>query len=227
MASVGLWIIGLPLWLVVGMIAGLFNMIPLIGPWVGAIPGHRGGPGHRRRQAGRRGGVVMIVVQQIDNHLITPTVMRRAVQLHPAAVMMALLAWGTIGGFFGLLLAVPAHRHAQDRRWPPVAEVGGRGVDPGPRRALPRPLRARPTRTCPNAELLLAEAEEVPVADRRARRPAPGPTGVPPPRRRRRGLRPGHEGWRGRTATIVGVSGPRSPRRGHRVTITLRSSPHR
>ncbi|HEX7132580.1 MAG TPA: AI-2E family transporter, partial [Iamia sp.] len=51
--------------------------------------------------------VVMVVVQQIDNHFITPTVMRRAVQLHPAAVMMALLAWGTIGGFFGLLLAVP------------------------------------------------------------------------------------------------------------------------
>jgi predicted PurR-regulated permease PerM len=34
--------------------------------------------------------------------------MQRAVKLHPAAVMMALLAGGTIGGFFGLLLAVPA-----------------------------------------------------------------------------------------------------------------------
>ena len=39
MASIGMLIIDLPFWLIVGMIAGLFNMIPLIGPWVGAVPG--------------------------------------------------------------------------------------------------------------------------------------------------------------------------------------------
>lgn len=107
MASLGLWIIGLPLWLVVGMIAGLFNMIPLIGPWVGAVPGIVVALATRDVKTAILVAVVMVVVQQIDNHFITPTVMRRAVSLHPAAVMMALLAWGTIGGFFGLLLAVP------------------------------------------------------------------------------------------------------------------------
>ena len=49
----------------------------------------------------------MVVAQQIDNHFITPNVMQRVVKLHPAAVMLALLAGGTIAGFFGLLLAVP------------------------------------------------------------------------------------------------------------------------
>ena len=49
----------------------------------------------------------MAGVQQIDNHFISPMVMQRAVKLHPAVVMLALLAGGTIGGFFGLLLAVP------------------------------------------------------------------------------------------------------------------------
>jgi predicted PurR-regulated permease PerM len=107
MASIGLWIIGLPLWLVVGMIAGLFNMIPLIGPWVGAVPGIVIALATKDVKTAVLVAVVMVVVQQIDNHFITPTVMRRAVQLHPAAVMMALLAWGTLGGFFGLLLAVP------------------------------------------------------------------------------------------------------------------------
>lgn len=107
MASIGLWIIGLDLWLVVGMIAGIFNMIPLIGPWVGGVPGVLVAlaTGDLKQAIGVV--IVMVVVQQIDNHFITPTVMRRAVQLHPAAVMVALLAWGTIGGFFGLLLAVP------------------------------------------------------------------------------------------------------------------------
>ena len=51
--------------------------------------------------------MIMVVAQQIDNHLITPNVMQRVVKLHPAAVMLALLAGGTIAGFLGLLLAVP------------------------------------------------------------------------------------------------------------------------
>lgn len=108
MASIGLKaVVNLPLWLVVGMIAGVFNMIPLIGPWVGAVPGIAVALATKDVKAAVGVALVMLVVQQIDNHLITPTVMRRAVQLHPAAVMMALLAWGTVGGFFGLLLAVP------------------------------------------------------------------------------------------------------------------------
>jgi predicted PurR-regulated permease PerM len=108
MASIGMLIIDLPFWLIVGMIAGLFNMIPLIGPWVGAIPGiviaitTGGGPGKAIAVA-----VVMAIVQQIDNHFISPIVMQRAVKLHPAVVMLALLAGGTLFGFLGLLLAVP------------------------------------------------------------------------------------------------------------------------
>jgi predicted PurR-regulated permease PerM len=108
MASIGMLIIDLPFWLIVGMIAGLFNMIPLIGPWIGAVPGiiiaftTGGGMGKAIAVA-----VVMAIVQQIDNHFISPMVMQRAVKLHPAVVMLALLAGGTLAGFFGLLLAVP------------------------------------------------------------------------------------------------------------------------
>jgi predicted PurR-regulated permease PerM len=109
MASIGMLVIDLPFWLIVGMVAGLFNMIPLIGPWVGAVPGIiialTTGGGISKAVAV---AVVMAVVQQIDNHFISPIVMQRAVKLHPAVVMLALLAGGTLGGFFGLLLAVPA-----------------------------------------------------------------------------------------------------------------------
>ncbi len=109
MASIGMLAIHLPFWLIVGMIAGLFNMIPLIGPWVGAVPGVvialTTGGGLSKAIAV---AVVMAIVQQIDNHFISPIVMQRAVKLHPSAVMLALLAGGTLGGFFGLLLAVPA-----------------------------------------------------------------------------------------------------------------------
>ena len=108
MASIGMLLIDLPFWLIVGMIAGIFNMIPLVGPWIGAVPGviiaftTGGGIGKAIAVA-----VVMAIVQQIDNHFISPMVMQRAVKLHPAVVMLALLAGGTLAGFFGLLLAVP------------------------------------------------------------------------------------------------------------------------
>jgi predicted PurR-regulated permease PerM len=108
MVSVGLAIIDLPFWLIVGMIAGLFNMIPLIGPWVGAVPGIIIALTTRDVSTAVWVAVVMAGAQQIDNHFISPLVMQRTVKLHPAVVMMALLAGGTIGGFFGLLLAVPA-----------------------------------------------------------------------------------------------------------------------
>mgnify|MGYP000067662841 CR=1 FL=1 len=108
MCSVGLLAIGLRFWFLVGMIAGFFNIVPLIGPWIGGIPGvvialTTGSPVKAL-------GVVAIMAgaQQIDNHFITPQVMQRAVRLHPAAVILALVAGGTMGGMLGLLLAVPA-----------------------------------------------------------------------------------------------------------------------
>lgn len=107
LVSIGLAGIGLPLWLPVGMVAGLFNIIPLIGPFVGAVPGIVIALATKDLKTAILVAVVMTAAQQIDNHFITPFVMRRAVQLHPAAVVLALLVFGSVGGFFGLLLAVP------------------------------------------------------------------------------------------------------------------------
>lgn len=107
LCSVGLGLVGLKFWFLIGMIAGLFNVIPLIGPWVGGIPGvtialTTGSPLQALLVV-----VVMVGVQQIDNHFITPQVMQRTVHLHPAVVILALVAGGSLAGFFGLLLAVP------------------------------------------------------------------------------------------------------------------------
>ena len=107
MVSIGLAVIGLRFWFLVGMIAGFFNMIPLIGPWVGGVPGVVIALTTGDMMQALGVVIVMVVAQQVDNHFITPQVMQRAVSLHPAAVILALLAGGTLGGFFGLLLAVP------------------------------------------------------------------------------------------------------------------------
>jgi predicted PurR-regulated permease PerM len=107
MASLGLLVIGLPFWLLIGMLAGLFNMIPLVGPYIGGIPALVIALTTREPITAVWVVVVMVAVQQIDNHFISPVVMHRVVKLHPVLVMLALLLGGTLGGFFGLLVAVP------------------------------------------------------------------------------------------------------------------------
>jgi predicted PurR-regulated permease PerM len=108
MAATGFAIIGLPFWLIIGAIAGFTNLIPLVGPFIGGglgllIGSITGGPA-----LGLKAALVALVVQQIDNHIISPNVMKRTVKLHPVTVMLSILAGGTLAGFWGVLLGVPA-----------------------------------------------------------------------------------------------------------------------
>jgi predicted PurR-regulated permease PerM len=48
-----------------------------------------------------------LIVQQLDNHFISPTVLRATVRIHPAAIVLGLIAAASIGGIWGVLLAVP------------------------------------------------------------------------------------------------------------------------
>jgi predicted PurR-regulated permease PerM len=107
MTSVGFWVIDLPFWLLIGMIAGLLNIIPLVGPWVGGILGVLMALATRDIQTAVYAGLIAIGVQQVDNHFISPTVLRATVRLHPAMIILGLIGGGTIGGFWGVLLAVP------------------------------------------------------------------------------------------------------------------------
>ena len=138
-SMLGLYLVGLPYWAPVGLIAGLFNLVPLIGPFIGAIPAlfiafttsHTGGgpihldPGWPLAVGA---SVVLLIVQQIDNHVVSPNVVARTVKLHPLTVMISLLAAGTLLGLWGLLLVIPVVASAKilmvhywDTRmvWPP------------------------------------------------------------------------------------------------------------
>jgi predicted PurR-regulated permease PerM len=106
-SSIGLWLVGLPFWLLVGMVAGVFNLVPLIGPFIGGglavvIALVAGEP-----LTALWAALVLLAVQQLDNHLISPNVMSRTVQLHPVVVMLALLVGASFAGLFGMLVIVP------------------------------------------------------------------------------------------------------------------------
>jgi predicted PurR-regulated permease PerM len=106
-SSIGLWAIKLPFWLLVGIVAGVFNLVPLVGPFIGGglaviIALVSGQPLKALWAA-----LILLGVQQIDNHLISPNVMGRTVQLHPVVVMLALLVGASFAGLFGMLVIVP------------------------------------------------------------------------------------------------------------------------
>lgn len=107
LSSLGLLVLDLPFWLIVGLIAGFLNIIPFVGPWVGGILGVM-----TALVAGEVGkavwvAVIFAIIQQLDNHLISPVILRYTVKLHPVMIILALLAGGSIGGLFGVLIAVP------------------------------------------------------------------------------------------------------------------------
>ena len=107
MTSFGFWLVGLPFWLLIGMIAGLLNIIPFVGPWVGGTLGVLVALATKDLQTALWAVVVAVVVQQIDNHIVSPTVLRVTVRLHPALIILGLIAGAALGGFWGLVLTVP------------------------------------------------------------------------------------------------------------------------
>ena len=107
MTSVGFWLVDLPFWLLIGMIAGFLNIIPFVGPWVGGTLGVLVALATRDLETAALTALVALVVQQIDNHFVSPTVLRATVRLHPASIILGLILGAAIGGFWGVVLAVP------------------------------------------------------------------------------------------------------------------------
>jgi predicted PurR-regulated permease PerM len=107
LASAGFWIIGLNFWLIIGLISGALNIIPFVGPWVGGFLGVMVGFVTADLRTAVLAAVVAFIVQQLDNHLISPNVLRATVHLHPAVIILLIVLGGGVGGIWGVLLAVP------------------------------------------------------------------------------------------------------------------------
>ncbi|WP_053985337.1 AI-2E family transporter [Niameybacter massiliensis] len=105
--SVTLMVIGIDFAIIIGVISGIFNLIPYFGPVVGFIlAGLIGfiGP-HPIR--GVYAVIAVMILQQIDGWFIVPKVMGKTVKLHPIAVLLAIVIGGKLFGLVGILLGVP------------------------------------------------------------------------------------------------------------------------
>ncbi len=106
-STFGMWLIGLPFWLIIGILAGFLNLIPFLGPVVGgalaALVALLNGDPTQALWA----VLIMVGIQQLDNHVITPLVQRARVNLSPLVIILALIIGGSVAGLLGVLVAVP------------------------------------------------------------------------------------------------------------------------
>jgi len=105
----GLWIAGLEYSLPIGILSGLLVFVPYLGALVGLLLATLAGINQFDTAFGLVGvWVVFGIGQLLEGFLVTPWLVGDRIGLHPVAVIFALLVFGHLFGFFGVLLALPA-----------------------------------------------------------------------------------------------------------------------
>lgn len=106
MTYVGLTIIGMKYVLALAVLAGLFEVIPTLGPITSAVPSFLIGFS-LSPVLGVSTLFLNFIIQQLENNLVVPLVMKKVVGLHPVITLMALIIGGKLAGIIGVILAVP------------------------------------------------------------------------------------------------------------------------
>ncbi len=106
-SSVALFIAGIPYAIVIGILTGIGNLVPYVGPVAGfgsliIVCLAEGSWLHLMI-----GGAILAAVMFVDGNIINPRMLSSNVEVHPVLVIVALLAGGKIGGVVGMLVAVP------------------------------------------------------------------------------------------------------------------------
>lgn len=107
-SAIGYSMTGIPYALLVGLFAGITNIIPYLGPYIGLMPA--------LFLAFSKSLttvfwviVVCIVVQQLDGNLVYPNIIGKSLHLHPLTIIIILLVAGNIAGLLGMILGVPLY----------------------------------------------------------------------------------------------------------------------
>lgn len=99
--------------ILLSVIAGVLELLPIIGPILAAIPAVL-----LALTAGLDVGIAAVIlytaIQQLENYFLVPKIQGDAVELHPSAVMFALIVGGAIAGLLGAILALPIAAAARD-----------------------------------------------------------------------------------------------------------------
>ena len=104
--GVGLWIIGVKYALALGLVAGLLEVFPVIGPMIAGVLGTVIALS-QSFTLGIFALILYVVIQQTENHILIPNIMRKATGLNPLVTLIAVLLGGRLAGLVGVILSVP------------------------------------------------------------------------------------------------------------------------
>jgi predicted PurR-regulated permease PerM len=164
--SLALGVVGLRFWLIIGVISGFANLVPLLGPFVAGVLGVTVALVTDGLGLALLVMVLMTGVQQLESSVLSPLIMGRTVRIHPLAVLFGVLIAAALWGILGMLLVVPAvaaakvlASHVWRTRIPwavgdPLVET-----PPGPEPTHGPPTPEHLDRTSEDGELLRAGAE--------------------------------------------------------------------
>ena len=106
LTTIGLWLLGIPLPVALGVIAAMLTFIPNFGPVLSAIPAlllaFVASP-----MSAVYVGLLYLVIQTVESYLITPLIQQRTVSLPPALTVLAQVGMGVLFGVPGIVLAAP------------------------------------------------------------------------------------------------------------------------
>ncbi len=103
----GLMILGIKNALIFAVFAGAFEIIPLFGPVIASIPAILAGLTDGGVTTALLIAGLFVIIQQFENHLIYPLVVKKVVGISPIIVIIALIIGGKLAGFLGIILAAP------------------------------------------------------------------------------------------------------------------------
>lgn len=107
MIYVGLSVIGMKYVLALSVLAGLLEVIPSLGPIASSVPAILIGLSFSPVM-GLYCAILYLVVQQLENNLIVPVIMKKVTGLHPIVTLIVMVIGGKLAGILGILLAVPS-----------------------------------------------------------------------------------------------------------------------
>ncbi|GAE29456.1 AI-2E family transporter [Halalkalibacter hemicellulosilyticus] len=105
---IGFTSIGLEYALILAMIGMLTNVIPYVGPWIGAVPSFIVGLLHSPMMA-LLVLIIVVVIQQIESIFVQPQIIGKKMSIHPVTVLILVLVAGRFIGVLGMILVIPTY----------------------------------------------------------------------------------------------------------------------